>query len=106
MKTTRSRREFIKVSAAGALGALVFSNYSCKNSGTKVPGIMLQLYSIRDAMAADVPGSRGVKRTDYGVEVLTSNLAAARAELGGRAVYDKATLEDIMFYISRGNAHA
>ena len=56
--------------------------------------------------AADVPGSRGVKRTDYGVEVLTSNLAAARAELGGRAVYDKATLEDIMFYISRGNAHA
>jgi len=57
MKTTRSRREFIKVSAAGALGALVFSNYSCKNSGTKVPGIMLQLYSIRDAMAADVPGS-------------------------------------------------
>jgi sugar phosphate isomerase/epimerase len=57
MKTKRSRREFLKVTATGALGALVLSNYSCKNSGRKVPGIMLQLYTIRDAMALDVPGS-------------------------------------------------
>jgi ABC-2 type transport system ATP-binding protein len=55
---------------------------------------------------ADVPESRGVKRTDYGIEILTSDLAAARDALGGRAVYDKATLEDIMFYISKGNGHA
>jgi ABC-2 type transport system ATP-binding protein len=55
---------------------------------------------------ADVPESRGVKRTDYGIEILTSDVAAARDALGGRAVYDKATLEDIMFYISRGNGHA
>ncbi len=57
MKTNRSRRDFLKVSAAGALGALVFSQYSCKNAGKKVPGIGLQLYTIRDAMDADALGS-------------------------------------------------
>ncbi|MCJ7448838.1 MAG: sugar phosphate isomerase/epimerase [Bacteroidales bacterium] len=53
MKTKRSRREFLKVSATAAVGAMVFSQYSCK----KTVGIGLQLYTIRDAMAADVPGS-------------------------------------------------
>jgi sugar phosphate isomerase/epimerase len=54
MKTKQSRREFLRVSAAGTLGAIVLSQYSC---GKKIPGIGLQLYTIRDAMAADVPGS-------------------------------------------------
>jgi sugar phosphate isomerase/epimerase len=54
MKTTRSRRDFIKVSAAGALGTMVLSQYSFKPGK---PGIGLQLYTIRDAMAADVAGS-------------------------------------------------
>jgi len=54
MKTTRSRRDFIKVSAAGALGAMALSQYSFKPAK---PGIGLQLYTIRDAMATDVPGS-------------------------------------------------
>lgn len=67
MKTTRSRRDFLKVSAAGALGAFVLTQSSCKTGGKPAPvaatpdpksfGIALQLYTIRDAMAADVPGS-------------------------------------------------
>jgi len=59
MKTNQSRRDFIKLSAAGALGALVFSEYSCKAKvvDPKSFGIGLQLYTIRDAMAADPAGS-------------------------------------------------
>ncbi|HUX96357.1 MAG TPA: TIM barrel protein [Bacteroidales bacterium] len=67
MKTTRSRRDFLKVSAAGALGAFVLTQHSCKSGGKPAPaavaadpktfGIGLQLYTIRDAMATDVPGS-------------------------------------------------
>jgi len=67
MKTKQSRREFLRVSAAGAMGALILSNYGCK-TGIKPAGVMtlaehatrglgLQLYTIRDAMASDVPGS-------------------------------------------------
>jgi sugar phosphate isomerase/epimerase len=54
MKTTRSRRDFIKMSATGALGAMVLSQYSFKPAKA---GIGLQLYTIRDAMATDVAGS-------------------------------------------------
>ncbi|MBW6502352.1 MAG: sugar phosphate isomerase/epimerase [Bacteroidales bacterium] len=58
MKTKQSRREFLRITAAGALGAVVLSNYSCKGGGKPaLPGVGLQLYTIRDAMAADVPGS-------------------------------------------------
>jgi sugar phosphate isomerase/epimerase len=65
MKTTRSRREFLKVSAAGALGALVIIPSACKSGGKpaskvtdpKTLGIGLQLYTIRDAMGVDVQGS-------------------------------------------------
>jgi sugar phosphate isomerase/epimerase len=59
MKTNHSRRDFIKLSAAGALGALVFSEYSCKPKivDPKSFGVGLQLYTIRDAMATDAPGS-------------------------------------------------
>jgi hypothetical protein len=67
MKANQSRRDFLRVSAAGALGAIVLSHYGCK-TGSKpaavktlaeiaAGGIALQLYTIRDAMAADVPGS-------------------------------------------------
>jgi len=55
MKTNQTRRDFIKLTATGTLGAVLLSHYSCKSSGK--PGIGLQLYTIRDAMAADVPGS-------------------------------------------------
>ena len=69
MKTKRSRREFLRLSTTGALGAFVLSQYSCRNKGAsttetepdvvdpKTFGIGLQLYTIRDAMANDVPGS-------------------------------------------------
>jgi len=70
MKKSQSRRDFLRVSAAGALGALVLSQSGCGNSSNKAKqaaapepvdpksfGLVLQLYSIRDAMATDVPGS-------------------------------------------------
>jgi len=55
MKNIRSRRDFVKLTAAGTVGTLVFSQYSCKKA--EIPGIGLQLYTIRDAMAADPEGS-------------------------------------------------
>jgi sugar phosphate isomerase/epimerase len=56
MKTKQSRRDFVRVSATGALGALAVSQYGFK-SDQKVEGIGLQLYTIRDAMDIDVAGS-------------------------------------------------
>lgn len=67
MKKSQSRRDFLRVSATGALGAVVLSQNACKNATTKsavaapVPapvdpktfGIGLQLYTIRDAMEKD-----------------------------------------------------
>jgi sugar phosphate isomerase/epimerase len=66
MRAKHSRRDFLKVSAAGTLGALVFSQYSCSK---QVPGIALQLYTIRDAMGTDVPGSLK-KVSDIGYKYL------------------------------------
>jgi len=67
MKKNQSRRDFLRVSATGALGALTFTQYSCRNASKKAPASVvvdpktfslgLQLYTIRDAMAEDVPGS-------------------------------------------------
>lgn len=67
MKTKHSRRNFLKLSATGALGALVFNSCSNKTVGKSVSvpvsvdpksfGICLQLYTIRDAMKTDVSGS-------------------------------------------------
>jgi sugar phosphate isomerase/epimerase len=67
MKTKQSRRDFLRLTATGALGALVISKNGFK-AGSKpasemaVPdlkkfGVGLQLYTIRDAMGKDVPGS-------------------------------------------------
>jgi sugar phosphate isomerase/epimerase len=64
MKKSQSRREFLKLSAAGTLGAIVVSQYGCGKAA--LPGIGLQLYTIRDAMAVDVPGSlKKVADTGY-----------------------------------------
>jgi sugar phosphate isomerase/epimerase len=69
MKKSQSRREFLRVSAAGALGAIVISQSGCRTTKSvakaavpvavdpKTFGIGLQLYTIRDAMKTDVPGS-------------------------------------------------
>jgi len=55
MKKAHSRRDFLRLTATGTIGAVMFSHYGCKKAG--IPGIGLQLYTIRDAMATDVPGS-------------------------------------------------
>lgn len=71
MNTTHSRRNFLKVTATGALGALVLPQYSFKSAPVdpKTFGIGLQLYTIRDAMGTDVPGS--LKRvSDLGFKYL------------------------------------
>jgi sugar phosphate isomerase/epimerase len=76
MKTKQSRRDFLKLSATGALGALFISNTNLKASAIAEPdqtiaklrkfGIGLQLYTIRDAMQKDVPGSlKKVSDTGY-----------------------------------------
>jgi len=66
MKTALSRRNFLQVSAAGALGVLALSKSGYSSpiihaAGHSVDlksfGVGLQLYTIRDAMAKDVPGS-------------------------------------------------
>lgn len=54
----------------------------------------------------DVPAARGHRRTDFSLEVLTSDLAAARRAALPGAALDRASLEDIMILISRGNSHA
>ena len=56
MNTNYSRRDFLKASATGALAAAGLSQYGCGNPARNTP-IALQLYTIRDAMATDVPGS-------------------------------------------------
>jgi len=67
MKTKQSRRDFLRISAVGALGAFAVSQIGCKTGAKPGPasavaasksfGIGLQLYTIRDAMKTDVPGS-------------------------------------------------
>lgn len=79
MKTKQSRRDFLRVSATGALGAMVISKSDWKTFGTPVMdqavvdpktfGIGLQLYTIRDAMGKDVPGSLK-KVSDIGFKYL------------------------------------
>jgi len=56
----KNRRSFLKTSAAGALGLMALSPLGCvsaANNDKKNFGVGLQLYSIRDAIAADMPGS-------------------------------------------------
>jgi sugar phosphate isomerase/epimerase len=80
MKTKQSRRDFLRVTATGALGAIVLSQAGCKTTGKAVAaspskadpksyGIGLQLYTIRDAMGVDVPGSLK-KVSDIGYKYL------------------------------------
>ncbi len=79
MKTQQSRRDFLKMSVTGALGAIVISKSdiaamtnSVIGSGVADPktfGIGLQLYTIREAMQKDVPGSLK-KVSDIGYKYL------------------------------------
>ncbi len=67
MKTLQNRRNFLKISGAGALGAMALGSFACAAAAVdkKSYGVGLQLYSIRDAMTADVAGSLK-KISDYG----------------------------------------
>ena len=83
MKEKRSRRDFLRISAAGAVGAVVLSKYSFGSTPSgrtsdfsaaagvdpKTFGIGIQLYTIRDEMAKDVPGSLK-KVSDFGYKYL------------------------------------
>jgi sugar phosphate isomerase/epimerase len=62
MKKNQSRRDFLRITATGAVGALALSQMGCRNAakaalGYKTAPVALQLYTIRDAMNADVQGS-------------------------------------------------
>jgi sugar phosphate isomerase/epimerase len=80
MRTSQNRREFLKASAAGALGMMVLSPFGRTPGAAdrKSFGVGVQLYSIRDAMAADVPGSLR-KVSDLGYKYLElADYAAGR----------------------------
>lgn len=49
---------------------------------------------------------RGVRKGEFGVQALTDDAAGARRRLGRNSVIEKATLEDIMFYLTKGNGRA
>ncbi len=56
----KNRREFLKISAAGSLSMMLFNPFTANAdlaSDRKKFDIGLQLYTIRDAMSTDVPGS-------------------------------------------------
>ncbi len=59
MNTSHSRRDFLKISAAGAVGITALGSFTLKPavSDRKNFGVGLQLYTIRDAMAADPLGT-------------------------------------------------
>jgi ABC-2 type transport system ATP-binding protein len=49
---------------------------------------------------------RGIRKREFGFEALTSNAAEARRRFAGNAVIEKASLEDIMYYTTRGGNRA
>ncbi|MBA4408698.1 MAG: xylose isomerase [Odoribacter sp.] len=58
MKTLQNRRDFLKISAAGSISMMLLGTAGCKTAiDRKSFGVGLQLYTIRDAMDADVTGS-------------------------------------------------
>ena len=72
MKISQNRRGFLKTSAASAMGLMALGTLGCATAAAtdkKSFGVGLQLYSIRDAMAEDVPGSLK-KVSDLGYKYL------------------------------------
>jgi len=65
MRTDQKRRDFLKISAASAVGVMALGAFGCKPGAKPVAttvdrksfGVGLQLYTIRDAMTADPTGS-------------------------------------------------
>lgn len=55
-----NRRDFLKITALGSAGMIMLGSRACKTNTAvdrKSFGVGIQLYTIRDAMAADVPGT-------------------------------------------------
>lgn len=59
MKTSQNRREFLRNSAVATLGIMALAPYACKKGSVdrKSFGVGLQLYTIRDVIAADLKGT-------------------------------------------------
>ncbi len=80
-------------------GAVVFS--SSRDEVFETWGV------VKGGSELDAPGTRelfrGVRRGEYGVQALTDDIPGARRRLGRDAVIERASLEDIMFYLTRGN---
>jgi ABC-2 type transport system ATP-binding protein len=49
---------------------------------------------------------KGIRKREFGFEALTSDAAEARRRFVGNAVIEKASLEDIMYYMTRGGNRA
>jgi len=49
---------------------------------------------------------KAVLRREFNVQALSADAGEVRRRFGDAAVIEKATLEDIMFFISKGNGHA
>jgi ABC-2 type transport system ATP-binding protein len=52
------------------------------------------------------PLFKAVRRREFSVQALTDDAIAVRRRLGGRAVVEKATLEDIMVHLTKADSHA
>jgi len=68
---TFNRRDFLKISATGALGFTALSSFASQIESMEIngTGVGIQLYTIRDAMAADPKGSLK-KVSDLGYKFL------------------------------------
>jgi ABC-2 type transport system ATP-binding protein len=53
-----------------------------------------------------LPGLRGFRRSDFGIEALTSEAGKAREARIPGAIIERATLEDIMYLTAKGINHA
>lgn len=72
MSTIQKRRDFLKISTTGALGIAALGPLACSSGASvdrKKYGVGIQLYTIRDAMAADKLGSLK-KVSDLGYKYL------------------------------------
>jgi sugar phosphate isomerase/epimerase len=113
MKSKQSRREFLRVSATGALGAIIISKSGSKTleatssdltvGDPKSFGIGLQLYTIRDAMKNDVPGSLK-KVSDIGYKYLELAGYSNRKFYGYQPVEFKKMVSDLGMEIISSHA--
>jgi len=54
----------------------------------------------------DIPGIMGYQKTEYGIEILTSDVKKARTLLPSDSITEKASLEDIMYFTNKGDNNA